>query len=167
MITNFAFTSTNSDLALVYDKAGGTLLHTVGCGGQRTVTIQADLAQAYVILKDDAGREQLRSVLYPGLNYFVPSTALFSGISNDLSYPASVRSAGGVTSLTGRIQHTSGTASSLLHIASGFRPSADVRGVAFLDGTSIEPITIGSLGTVSMTPSASWTALGLQASWVN
>lgn len=163
MANTFSFVAKGASTALVYDVSGGSLLATVPCEGV-TVTLSLDVPKAWIVLKDVFGLVMMAAPLYLNLNYFFPTVALPAGVTTDEQFQAAVRNYGGLNQLGGRINHASGGLATILHIAQGYRPSADIRGVADLNGTSVVPVTVTALGAVTMTP-ASWTSLNLRASY--
>lgn len=162
----YSIVAPNSSSAEIYDREGGSLLAAVPTGNL-TATVNLNVVSpAFAVLKDGDGNYQMSAPLYLGVNYLKPTLSIkLSGATAESVFPPAVHESMGLRALSGRIKHASGNSSAtILHIASGFRPSVDTRGVAVLNGASISPISITALGDVTMTAS-SWTSLGLSGNW--
>lgn len=182
-MSTFAISCGNGKKAFIYVSEGGSLLaegsvqdgQILAVDGRKFVT-SADSTRVYAvgsysnlyaIVKDQAGNTMFAGTIYPGRTDLAVTTTVETGTSVDPISAPRVRAAADRMSriLEGLVKKDASTSSAtLLHIAQGYRPGSDVKGLAVLDGASTVPVTVSELGPVTIT-AASWQTANVRAFW--
>lgn len=165
-MAEFSLVAVGANSARLYDKEGGTLKYTIGVKNQSVATVNHDAETMFVILYDSSAREMQRATLYRGLNYLYPTVALTTDTSADnITYPGVYKISDDLKKLVGRVKKASeSNSATILHIASGYVPSAAAGVNVTLDGTTDVAGSVSTLGDVTIT-GASWTTASVDGFW--
>lgn len=161
----YTIVSPKSASVKITDGLGGTVLATLPMNAVGT-TVFVDVAEPWAELYDGSGLLQMKGKLVGGPNYFIVTVALATGATVDGLYPPAVRSYAGLQELAGRLTVGGSNMSTLLHIAAGSRPAADVKGTIVTDaGATVLATAYADSGAVVAATPISSTALGMGIRW--